>query len=138
MERMGDRDEKRGVRGRGRGKRAFFGVVAALLALAAGGVNALFGGGGGLIILPALSAFGVKEEKKRHASAVALMLPLSLLSALVYTARGLGDFSLACKVGAGAIVGGLIGSLLLKKVPRGLLTFLFGGVMIYAGIRYLR
>ena len=113
-------------------------VAAALLAVGAGAVNALFGGGGGMLIVPALSICLGCEEKKAHATAVAVMLPLSVCSAIVLTLRGIGDMRYALTVTSGTILGGLIGALLLKKLPKGLLSAVFYGVMIYAGIKYIK
>ncbi len=106
----------------------FFGLLA-------GAANGLFGGGGGMLVVPCLTYIGKMEERKAHATAIAAVLPLSVISATVYALRGVYDFALAWKVGLGVTVGGAIGAILLRKVPKGLLTFLFYGVMIYAGAR---
>ena len=120
-------------RGRGLARK----VGAALLAVLSGVANGLFGGGGGMLVVPALGKCLKLEEKKAHATAIAVMMPLSLVSGIVYTLRGIYDLSLALSVGAGAAVGGAIGALMLKNVPKGVLSFLFNGIMIYAGIRFL-
>ena len=113
-------------------------TAGAALSFIAGGVNALFGGGGGVLIVPALERCLGKEEKRAHATSVAVTLPLSLFSALVCTCRGTWDVKLALTVGIGAAVGGVLGALLLKKVPKGVLSLLFYALMIYAGINYLK
>ena len=90
-----------------------------------------------MLVVPCLTYLGKSEEKRAHATAIAVVLPLSLISATVYTLRGVHDFSLAWKVGLGVSIGGAIGAFLLRKVPKGVLTFLFYGVMIYAGVRFV-
>ena len=90
-----------------------------------------------MTVVPCLRAFGGLDEREAHATSVAVVAPLSFLSFLVYTAKGISDFSLAWQVGTGVLFGGTIGALLLKKVPKPLLTFLFNAVMIYAGIKFL-
>ena len=120
------------------GKRLFKHVVAAALAFLSGMVNVLFGGGGGMLVVPAMNRCLEVEEKRAHASAIAVMLPLSLLSAILYTMRGVGDLPLLLYVGSGAVVGAAIGAALLNKMPKRVLSFVFYGVMIYAGIKYLR
>ena len=112
--------------------------VAAFLAVAAGGINALFGGGGGMLVVPAAQRCLGLEERKAHATSVAVMLPLTLCSAIVYSLRGIWNLSVACAVGGGTVIGGALGAFLLKKVPKGLLSALFYVVMICVGIRYLR
>ena len=120
--------EKKGVVGK---------LIATVFAFAAGAVNALFGGGGGLLIVPALEVFGDIEKRRSHATAVSVMLPLSLCSAIVLTARGICEMSAVAPLTTGTAFGGLIGAVLLKKAPTELLSFLFYGVMIYVGIKYL-
>lgn len=119
------------------GKNLFKHFLAALLALLSGMINALFGGGGGMLVVPALNRCLEVEEKKAHASAIAVMLPLSLLSGFVYTMRGVHAFPLLLSVGGGAAIGGAVGALLLGKMPREFLSVIFYAVMIYAGIGYL-
>jgi len=78
------------------------------------------------------------EERKAHAGAIAVMLPLSVISALIYTMRGVYDLSLVWSVGGGALLGGALGAGLLRKVPKGALEFIFCGVMIFAGVKLLK
>ena len=110
---------------------AFFKYLAAL---AAGCVNGLFGGGGGMLIVPLLSSFGL-NAKKAHATAVAVILPLCLLSAIIYIVKGCFDMQLTLAVGGGVIAGGIAGALLLKKSNNFLLSMFFYVVMIGAGIK---
>lgn len=127
---IGLRDEKHkaGIPGR---------VAAVILTFIAGAVNALFGGGGGLLVVPALELCLRVKERRAHATAVSVMLPLSICSALVLSARGIYDVPIALAVAGGAAIGGLIGAVLLKKLPTRVLSVIFYGVMIYVGIRYL-
>ena len=87
--------------------------------------------------MPTLRKLTDEEEKRAHATAIAVMLPVSVLSAVAYRLRGVGDILLTLEVCGGAVVGGAAGALLMKKIPKGLLSFLFYGVMIYVGIRFL-
>lgn len=119
-------------------RRPFRMACAAFLAVAAGAANALFGGGGGMLIVPALNKCMELEERMAHATAIAVMAPLSLLSVIFLSAKGIGDLSLALWAGLGASIGGALGSLLLKRIPKKLLSVLFYGVMIYAGIKFVR
>ena len=91
-----------------------------------------------MLVAPALRyGLGI-EEKRAHASAIAVMLPLSTVSAAIYTMRGVWDVRLGLLVGCGAVLGGAMGALLLKKVPKTALSLLFYGVMIYAGVKFLK
>ena len=121
-----------------KGGRVVARIVSAILAISAGVINALFGGGGGLLVVPALDLCLNREEKKAHATAVAVMLPLSICSAVVLTLRGVRDVVTAFWVSGGTALGGLVGALLLKRMPKGLLSLVFGVIMIYAGVKYLK
>lgn len=112
-------------------------AASAVISFVAGGVNALFGGGGGVLIVPTLENGLGEEEKRAHATSVAVTLPLSLFSALVLTFRGTWDATLALTIGVGATVGGALGAILLKRLPKGVLSLFFYALMIYAGIKYL-
>ena len=54
------------------------------IGLVTGFANGLFGSGGGTIVVPAMERFLKVEEHKAHATAIAVILPLSLLSLGVY------------------------------------------------------
>ncbi len=110
-------------------KIAFFGILI-------GFVNALLGAGGGMIAVPLLNNLRV-EEKASHASAVAVILPLTVISAVIYLVKdyvNLGDAIWFLPTG---ILGALIGSFLLKKISPTILKKIFAVFMLYAGIRLL-
>jgi len=113
-------------------------AVAGVAALIAGLANGFFGGGGGTLVVPTLRKLMDCEEKKSHATAIAVMLPVSMISGAAYLLRGVRDLWATLEVGSGVIVGGVIGAVMLRKVPKGFLTGLFYLVMIYAGIRFVR
>lgn len=112
----------------------FAAVVSALLT---GTANGLFGGGGGMLAVPAYTVLLGVDERRAHATAVAAILPLSAISAAIYIANGNFDPSFGYFVSGGVIIGGIAGSLLLKKINTKLLEFVFYGVMLAAGIRML-
>ena len=106
-------------------------------AFVAGLANGIFGGGAGMLIVPTLSSLCGLDQKRAHATAIAVVLPLSVLSSVLYTIGGTHDFMNAAYVGFGVAAGGAIGAILLNKTPKGALTVLFYGVMIYAGVRMI-
>lgn len=105
-----------------------------IAAVAAGCVNGLFGGGGGMLIVPLLSSFRL-SAKKAHATAVAVVLPLCLISAVIYIVKGCFDMQLTLYVGGGVVLGGIAGALLLKKADNFWLSIFFYAVMIGAGVK---
>lgn len=109
-------------------------LLSALFGVAVGAANGLFGGGGGMIAVPALTLTGV-PSKKAHATAIAIILPLSLISGAVYLAKGAADPSVILPSCAGVVVGGIVGALLLKKINSRGLSLLFYALMIAAGLK---
>lgn len=89
-----------------------------------------------MLSVPLLEESGV-DTKKAHATSIAIMLPLSIVSALVYMRRGSLDIKTAAMYIPGGLIGVLAGSLLLKKISSDILQRLFSCVMIYFGIRML-
>ncbi len=109
---------------------------AALTGLAAGLVNGLLGSGGGMIAVPMLERGGV-EANRAHATSVAVMLPLSAVSAFFYLRGGNVTLADALPYIPGGVIGALIGVLLLRRVKPELLRRLFGAVAVYSGLRIL-
>ena len=114
-----------------------------LLLVAVGGitgfVNGFFGGGGGMIVVPMLTLLVKLEEKKAHATAIAVILPITLVSVVIYLFNGAARLNLAQTIftAIGVTVGGVIGALLLKKLNNATLVKAFAVVMLAAGVKLL-
>ena len=106
-----------------------------IIGLSTGLINGLFGSGGGTLLVPSLVFIMGLEDHKAHATAIAVILPLSIISSFIYFKYNVVDFSLTYKVAIGSVFGGFIGSMLLNKVPISILRRLFGSFMIIAAIR---
>ena len=100
-----------------------------------GFANGFFGGGGGMIAVPFMTYALKKEPKKSHATAILVILPITVFSATTYVLKGAIDWTITWQTAVGVLVGGVVGALILKKIPNKILTYLFGFVMIVAGIR---
>ncbi|KNF09247.1 putative permease [Gottschalkia purinilytica] len=105
------------------------------IGLIAGIVNGLFGSGGGTIVVPAMVFLLGMDEHKSHATAISIILPISIISTLIYFKNGILDFKVAGIVTIGGIIGGYIGAKLLNRIPRKILRKMFGTFMIIAAIR---
>ncbi len=111
-------------------------LISAAAGLAIGAVNGLFGAGGGMLAVPFLKKLGF-EQKAAHANAVAVILPISVISAVLYMYKdyvNLGDALIYIPTG---VIGALLGTFALKKISPLWLKRIFGGFMVYAGIRLL-
>lgn len=106
----------------------------AFLGAASGLINGLLGSGGGTIAVFGMKRAGISAHKA-HATAVAVILPLSLISLFVYVKNGVPDISLLLYVCAGGAVGGFIGAKLLRKLKTPFLNKAFGVFMIAAALK---
>ncbi len=104
-----------------------------------GAVNGFFGGGGGMIILPIFTMLLNFRQKIAHATAIAVILPISVISAIVYLiGNGFEVFNLdTLFVAIGVLVGGIVGALLLKKINNSWLVKIFAVVMLVAGVKMM-
>ena len=107
-------------------------VKGTLVGGATGAANSLFGGGGGMLAVPLLHKFGY-DEKTAHATAILVILPVSLFSFVLYFIRGLYDFSVLLPTAIGVTAGGLLGAKLLGKMPVKIINLLFAALQAVAG-----
>lgn len=101
-----------------------------------GAVNGLFGAGGGIVAVPMLRKFGV-SDKSAHASSVALIFPLSVVSFLLYLFDGRVAFSDGLPYLLPGVGGAVLGTVLLSKIPAKWLHRVFGCFVIFAGVRMM-
>lgn len=102
----------------------------------AGVVNGLLGAAGGMVLVPMLRKGGT-DTKRSHATSVAIILPISLISALFYLQNQRFSFTDALPYLPGGILGALLGAWLLPRIPSHLLRRIFGVFMLWAAIRLL-
>lgn len=112
-------------------------VYAVISGSLAGLVNGLFGGGGGMIIVPMLIKLLKHNPKQAHATAIMIILPLSLVSGLFYAAFGNLNLSICIPVTIGVVCGGILGAFLLSKLSSKWLIIIFAIVMAAAGVKML-
>ena len=102
----------------------------------AGAVNGFFGAGGGMVLIPLLTRWAKLEDKKAFATSVSIILPLSIVSAVVYILRaGLTSAAELLPYMLGGLIGGYAGGRVFGKVPTGLLKKLLALFIIYGGLR---
>lgn len=106
-----------------------------LIGIITGFTNGLFGSGGGSILVPITEKFLNMEEHKSHATAISIILPLSILSLLIYWYDGEVMWSLAIYASIGGVLGSFVGAKLLKKITGIWLHRIFGGFMLLASFR---
>ena len=101
-----------------------------------GFLNGFFGSGGGVVAVPVLE----KEDcdpNEAHATSVALIFILSLVTALFYGFTGNLDYAAAWKFIPWGVIGAISGAIFLKKIKAQLLKRIFGGIITIAAVRML-
>lgn len=102
-----------------------------------GAANGLFGGGGGMIAVPFLERAAHFPARRAHATAIAVILPASIVSGIVYLAFGLAPWSVLLPCAIGVAAGGFLGAKLLARIPAKIVTAIFALFMLAAGLRMI-
>lgn len=118
---------------RGLKQNILIGVCAALV----GFINGLFGAGGGMLVVVLLTKLIAQEQHRAQATAVAIMLPVSLISAVIYIFHGVVDWGILGLLCIGTVTGALLGAKVLHKFSSLWLKRIFGGLMIVSAVRML-
>ena len=110
---------------------------ALLAGIGAGLANGFFGGGGGMVLVPLLSSWCGLGQRKAFATSVAIILPLCVLSSIIYLFRGGLELGAALPYLAGGLVGGFIGGKIFRRLNMGWLRRVFALFILYGGVRAL-
>ena len=92
--------------------------------------NGLLGAGGGMIALEGLCGL---SEKESHATALAIMLPLTGVSSVIYAMQGAIPWQVLAFVAPGLAAGSMLGARLTGKLSDKALCRIFGTLMLVAG-----
>lgn len=101
----------------------------------AGLLNGLFGAGGGLVLVPLFTAWIGIEEKNAFATSIAVILPLSIVSYVLFCIQGGNIWYDALPYLLGGIIGGALSIKLFRNVSAMWLHRLFGILIIYGAIK---
>ena len=103
----------------------------------AGIANGFFGGGGGMVLVPLLTARCGLDQRRAFATSVAIILPLCVLSSVIYLFRGGLDLAVALPYLAGGLAGGFLGGRLFQKLNMDWLRRAFALLILYGGFNSL-
>ncbi len=98
-------------------------------------INGFFGSGGGIAAVFVLEKLLGKDPKRAHATAVAIILPLSAAALFVYRRSLEDNWGTLIFCALGGVLGGILGAAVLKKMPSKWLRVLFGVIMIITAVR---
>ncbi|HJC40113.1 MAG TPA: sulfite exporter TauE/SafE family protein [Candidatus Intestinimonas pullistercoris] len=103
----------------------------------AGVANGFFGGGGGMVLVPLLTGRCGLDQRRAFATSVAIILPLCVLSSVIYFFRGGLDLSAALPYLLGGLAGGWIGGRVFRRLNMDWLRRAFALLILYGGVRSL-
>lgn len=112
-------------------------IALLLIGITVGLVNGFFGGGGGVIVVAMLSSIIMLSNKQSHATAIFVILPVSIASAVIYIINGHFQLLPTVYITVGVIIGGIIGAKSLSKLANKDIERIFAVVIIIAGIRMI-
>ena len=112
-------------------------IILAICGALIGFVNGLFGGGGGMICVPLLQRVLHLSDKYSHATAIVVIFPISLVSAIIYCLSGNLEIVPLATVGVGVVLGGVVGSFALKFLPEKIVRVIFVLIMLAGGVRLI-
>lgn len=105
-----------------------------LIGIIAGIISGMFTAGGGLILVPIFVYILKLSEKQSRATSIFCVLPMVIITAIMYSKNNYIDWGLGIKCAIGGIIGGIIGSKLLDKIPAKYLKISFIVFLFYAGV----
>lgn len=114
--------------------------VLAASALLAGLINGLLGAGGGIVAVWGLSralSEQMTDRRDAFANALLIMLPMSVISLVAYSLRGLPAGDHTSLLLLPAIAGGFGGALILDRINVKFLKILFAVIVVYSGFTML-
>ena len=105
-----------------------------ILGIFVGFVNGFLGAGGGMLLVPCIIAILSMDAKVAHATAILIILPICVASGVIYVVKGIFDINIFVPCLIGTIVGGVLGTFILKRLKSQIITLIFSCVMIIAGV----
>ena len=103
----------------------------------AGFVNGFFGAGGGMLVVPLLIVLVGLADKQAFSSAISIILPLTIVSLVIYAKNGALDIKAALPYLLGGAGGGVLAGLWFRKIPAKALHLILGGVILAGGVRLI-
>lgn len=114
--------------------------ILALSSMAAGLCNSLIGAGGGIILsffLNRLFSDDFEDKRNIYVNSQAAMIPCCALSCAIYSMKGMLNVSGFSVLAIPAVIGGLIGSMILPKIRTGWIKSAFAILVIWSGYRMM-
>ena len=101
-----------------------------------GAVNIILGAGGGMVTVPFYRKMGM-TQKEAQINAVATILPITVISSIIYLINGNVNFSDAGIYLIPGLLGSILGTFVIKKASSRALSIFFALFMLWAGGRMI-
>lgn len=111
--------------------------TAIAIGLGAGALSGLFGVGGGILIVPALTILARMEQRLAHGTSLAATAPLAAAALVGYALAGEVDWLVALLMLTGSLLGAVLGTHLLGRLPVGILRWGFALLLVLTAVRML-
>ena len=108
-----------------------------LVGFLAGLISGFFTAGGGLILVPAFVYILKMNEKTSRATSILCILPMVIVTAIFYNNSHFINWNIALKCALGGVIGAILGTKLLKKIPDKYLKITFIISLLYAGVNLI-
>ena len=108
-------------------------MLFSVLSFVAGGINGFLGTGGGIVFVLMLSFLTKNESKDNYATSLCATFIISSISIIPYIKNSCVDFSIIEQVALPAILGGIVGALVVDKIKVKYLNMIFALLIIYSG-----
>lgn len=108
-----------------------------LLGIISGFLNGLFGAGGGVAVVPLLENLEI-EPIKSHATSIAIILPLTIISSFSYFLNGvkINYYELFILIPFG-LIGAFLGCKILQRINNSVIQKIFAVIIIISGFRMI-
>jgi hypothetical protein len=112
-------------------------LVLALIGVIGGFLSGMFGVGGGIVMVPLLVGLAQMDQRRAAATSLVAIVPASAVGATAYFVSGHVDLVAAAFVIVGAVVGAVIGTRLLRRIPLVWLRWMFIALLVAVAARLL-
>ena len=100
-------------------------------------ISGFFTAVGGLILVPAFVYILKMNEKTSRATSILCILPMVIVTAIFYNNSHFINWNIALKCALGGVIGAILGTKLLKKIPDKYLKITFIIFLLYAGVNLI-
>lgn len=109
-------------------------IILICVGLGGGLINGMFGAGAGLLLVPLIGLSSKMEEKKVHATTLACVLLMCVVSSVIFIVKKQVDYKLTMWCLIGSLIGAVLGTVLLQKFKNKIINMIFSCILVLAGV----